>query len=168
LRGGYINAHILDDDNNQRWCTRLTTDRLGLTANQYFAGTTRNPKVHITGNIFKLLITTASYPKDVTVYFVGEPYKLATTETGSKKTSTVTTSNLNVLFHEVLVLMAEVQLRRLRGTERDFAEAKIVQGFVDRSIASLINAGRGEPQTRTAGQFRREADDMLEKRLAVA
>jgi len=162
LRNGYVNSSIIDDDGNERWCERITADRLGLQQNQYTMGTTRSPKIAIISGSLYLYVNL--YPKDLTLYFIGEPYKLAVAASGSGKTQLVATSDLNVLLHDTMVLMAEVQLRRLRATERDIQEAQLVQSFVNQQIQAMIGGAKTEPESNADGQFKREMSEFMEKR----
>ena len=156
LRNGFVNASIIDDDGNKRWCTRITTDKLGVTQNQYMAGSTTDPKVNITSNNFELMVDVGSYPKDVTCYYVGEPYTMAASASGSGKTQVVAICDLNPVMHDLLVLMAEAQLRRLRGTERDTTSALALDKKVTEQIIALARGAKVEVQENTPGQYGRE------------
>lgn len=165
LRNGFINASIIDDDGYVRWCERVATDKIGITENRYFEGTTRDPKCRITGNIFHLLITFTAYPRNTDIYYIGMPYTLATTAAGSGKTQSVATCELNPLMHDLVVLMAEVKLRRMRGDAVDFQQASFVNQFVQQQIQLLVSGAMGEPQTKTFGQFARQQADFMNERF---
>jgi len=165
LRNGFVNASIVDDDDMTRWCTRITTAGMGKTENRYFEGTTRDPKVRIWGNKFYLLISVGGYSRDTTIYYVGMPYTLvASGAAGLGKNTTVTTCDLNPLLHDLIVLLAEVKCRRMRGTESDFAEAQLVSNFAMQQIQLLVQGAINEPQSKTLGQFMRNQMQYMEKK----
>lgn len=164
LRNGFVNASIIDDDGYVRWCERISTDKIGITENRYFEGTTRDPKCRITGHIFHLLISFTSYPRACDVYYIGMPYTLATAASGTDKDQTVATCDLNPLMHDLVVLMAEVKLRRMRGDAVDFTQAQFVSGFVQQQIQLLVSGAMGEPQSKTFGQFARQQADFMQER----
>lgn len=165
LRNGFVNASIIDDDGYTRWCERVATDKLGITENRYFEGTTRDPKCRITGAVFHLLIDFTSYPRNCQIFYIGMPYTLATAAAGSGKTQSVSTCDLNPLMHDLVVLMAEVKLRRMRGDAVDFQQAQFVSGFVQQQIQLLVSGAMGEPQTKTFGQFARQQADFMQDRM---
>lgn len=164
LRNGYINSSILDQDDVTRWIEKIATSKMGITENRYFEGTTRDPKCRITANTYHLLITVGNYPRNVDFYYVGQPYTLATTASGTGKTQLVATCELNPLMHDLVVLMAEVKLRRMRGSDADFQQAQIVSAFVAGQISLLVTGAQGEPEARTVGQFVRKQAEFMQGR----
>lgn len=164
LRNGFVNASIIDDDDVVRWCTRITTANMGRTENRYFEGSTRDPKVRIWENKLYLLISVGGYPRNTTIYYIGMPYALSTTAGGSGKDAIVTTSNLNPLLHDLIVLLAEVKCRRMRGTESDFAEAQLVSNFAMQQVQLLVQGAINEPQSKTLGQFMRNQNSFMQSK----
>lgn len=166
IRNGFINARFVDVDGYTRWVERIAASKLGITENRYFEGTTRDPRCYISGNKLYLLVSVGSYPVNLILTYIGAPKTLATSVTGSGRDATVTTSELNVLFHDLNVLMAEVKLRRMRGDKSDFEQAQFVWQFCQQQIQLLVNGSINEPQTRTVGQFSRNQDNFMVKRTA--
>lgn len=165
LRNGLLNVSIVDDDDYTRFATRVTTDKFGITENRYFEGTTRDPKYRVFGNRLYLLISVGGYPRNATIYYIGQPYDLVTTVTvASGKSQNVTTCDLNIVLHDLVVLLAEVKLRRMRGDDRDFKEAQLVSQFVSQQLSLLISGATGEPQQNTLGQFTRDQEKFMNRR----
>lgn len=164
LRNGYVNARFVDADGYTRWVERIAASKLGITENRYFEGTTRDPRCYISGNKLYLLVSVGSYPIDLILTYIGAPKVLATSVTGSGRDATVTTSELNVLFHDLIVLMAEVKLRRMRGDKTDFEQASFVWNFCQQQMQLLVSGSLNEPQTKTVGQFARNQDNFMVKR----
>jgi hypothetical protein len=165
LRNGYVNASIIDDDGYERFCERIAVRKLGLTENRYYEGTTRDPKIRIFGDTLYLMVSVGGLPRTVTLYYIGQPYKLATVAASSGKNSEVTTCELNPLLHDLVVMMAEVKLRRMRGGNDNFQQAQLVDTFVKQQIQLLVTGAQGEPQVNTFGQFARQQAEFLKKRM---
>lgn len=166
LRNGFVNCNFTDPDGNVRWCERIPTDKMGITENRYFAGTIRDPKCRLFSNKFYVDVSVGYYPLTANIFYVGMPFTLGTTASGTDRDRTVTTCELNPLFHDLIVLMAEVKLRRMRGDKNDFEQAAFVQQFVTQQIQLLVSGSMNEPQTKTTGQFARNQDEFMLKRSA--
>lgn len=165
LRNGFVNASIVDNDGYTRWCTRIPERKIGITENRYNEGTTRDPQIRIFGKKIYLMVSIGDLPRTVDLYYVGQPYGLATTASGTGRDQYVTTCELNPLLHDLIVLMAEVKCRRMRGTPDDFQQAQLVNSFVMQQIQLLATGAQGEPKVGTFGQFTREQNEFMKQRM---
>lgn len=164
LRNGFVNASITDDDGYLRWCERISERKIGITENRYQEGTTRDPKIRIWGNKIYLMITVGALPRALDFYYIGQPYTLATAASSSGRDQAVTTCELNPLLHDLVVLLAEVKLRRMRGGQDNFQQAQLVNSFAQQQIQLLATGAHGEPKVQTFGQFARQQDEFIQKR----
>ncbi len=162
LRNGYINSRI-NISGVDRFPVRYTIDRFGITENSFMAGSDEDPVCRLVTNKYFLDIDVGSYPKNVTIWYVGEPYNMASSASGSGKTQSVATSDLNVLFHDLLVLLAKVELLLSRGTPRDLHEATVANQRASAQIQSLIKGQGSEPKSGSLGQYVRSATEDKEK-----
>lgn len=160
MRNGYVKAYILDDGGVKRWVTKLDSEDVGLTENSYMAGTTRSPKLYITSDLLYLLITTGGYPRTLYLTYIGMPHTLATSASGSGKTQQVATCELNPMYHDLIVMMAEVELRRQRGDASDFNQIQIISQYVSGQLAMLGRAKEPNAKEEAVGQFMRKQQDM--------
>jgi len=145
LRGGLINSRITIGGVD-RFVTRLPLGKIGVQANSFLKGSDEDPVCFIETDLYQLDISAGSYPQTVTIWYVGEPYTMAAAASGSGKTQLVATPDLNVLLHDVIVRIAERELRRGRGTQTDFAEAKEIEAQVNTEIQSLVRGDKTEPK----------------------
>lgn len=155
LRNGLINTR-LTIDGEFKFPVRYGIDKLGYQENSFLKGSDDYPVAYIEDNKYFLDIDVGSYPKNVTFWYIGEPYQLvASGAGGSGPSTTVSTPDLNVIMHDLLAKIAERDLRRGRGDPTDFAEAKQIEAQVNLEIQSLVRGEKVEPQSQTVGQFER-------------
>lgn len=162
LRNGYINSR-LNISGKDKFPVRYTIDRLGITENSFMAGSDEDPVCRIVSNKYFLDIDVGSYPQNVTIWYIGEPYTMAASAAGSGKTQSVATSDLNVVFHDLMVLIAKTELLLGRGTPRDIQEANVSNQRATSQILSLVKGQAGEPKTASIGQYIRKAEESQEK-----
>jgi len=168
LRNGFVNARFTDQDGYTRWVERVAASKLGITENRYFEGTTRDPRCYISGGKLYLLVSVGSYPINLIVTYIGMPFTLGTTASGTARDQVITTCELNPILHDLIVLMAEIKLRRMRGDKSDFEQANFVNQFVQQQIQLLVSGAVNEPQTKTVGQFARNQGDFMMKRQGAS
>jgi len=157
LRNGYINSRVTISGTN-RFVERRSLDKLGLESNSWLAGSDDDPYCYIEGDKYFLNVSVGSYPQTVTYWYVGEPYTLATSASGSGKTQSVATPDLNVLLHSLLTKIAERDLRRGRGDQTDFAQAAEIEKQIMVEIQSLVRGDllESDASSEKVGQFNRE------------
>lgn len=166
LTNGYVNSSMQDPDGVTQWVERMPTSSIGKTGNPFLIGTTGSPKASLFSGTYRLQIDAPDFPVDVTFYYVGEPYALDTIAGGIGKNKTVTTSDLNPLLHDLIVSKAEVQLRRLRGEQRDMAESGLVFQMVEAQINSLKQGESQETKSRDyVGGFLDKNIEIQEKQI---
>lgn len=155
LRNGLINSRITIDG-EFKFPVRYSIDKIGYEENSYLSGSDDYPTCHFVGNKYFLDIDVGSYPKTVTFWYIGEPYSLATTASGSGKTQAVTTPDINVIGHDLIARIAERDLRIGRGDQSDFQEAALIDKMVSEQIIALVRGNVAEPKSDTVGQFERK------------
>lgn len=164
LRNGFINSRITVSG-EFKFVVRYTIDKLGVTQNYYLSGTDEDPTCRIVTNKYYIDLDVGSYPKNVTMWYVGEPYTMAAAATGSGKTQSVATPDLNVIMHDLLAKIAERDLRRGRGDPSDFKEAQEIERQVNLEIQSLVRGQKQTPKSSTVGQFDRAEEEKEEETI---
>lgn len=155
LRNGFINSRITIAG-EFKFPVRYTLDKLGLSENTYLSGSDDYPVSRIENNIYYLDIDVGSYPINVTMWYIGEPFEMAASASGSGKTQKVATSDLNVLMHDLLAKIAERDLRTGRGDPTDFNEAAFIDKQVNEQILALVQGQKMTPKSGTIGQWQRK------------
>ena len=149
-RNGYISSRVIVQG-RERYITRLPQSKIGLINNQYFRGNDWTPKCYIEGNVYKLLIDMGSYPKTVTMSYVSVPASISATSQ----------PQVNAGFHDVLLVMAEIELRR--SIDEIEQAAALQQMIVLPTIQLIASGGVNEPKSHTLGQTQRDRQMVLEK-----
>lgn len=157
LRNGFVNSRIVIDG-EYKFPVRYSIDRFGMTENRFLSGSNDYPVCRIVSDKYYLDIDVGSYPIDVTMWYVGQPYTLAAAVSGSGKTQSVATPDLNVIMHDVLVKIAHRDLLRHRGDQTDFAQAREVEQQVTLEIQSLVRGQQLTPKSGTVGQYSRKQE----------
>lgn len=133
-------------------CTLASTTRypvptsiasIGVTQNRFMGGDNSNPLRYIWNN--KLFVLADSYPITTNIYYIGRPYTLGTSSSGSGKTQVVDTPDINVSMHQLLVKMAKVKLLSMRSEEKDLAEIQLTNNEITININSIIEGAIGNP-----------------------
>jgi hypothetical protein len=157
MTNGYVLSRITVDGEYE-YPTRLSADRIGITQNYYFAGIDEDPIIYFQGGKLFILVSIGSYPVSVQFTYIGEPYTLATSASGSGPSQSVATPDLNPLMHDLITKIAQRDLLRYRGDATDFKEAQEIERQVTLEIQSLAMGEKASPKSSTLGQHEREEE----------
>lgn len=142
-RNGYINSKCTLDG-YERYITRLPSTKIGLSQNQFIAGNNWSPTCYILNNVYYLQVSQGSYPVNVTIFYVSTPDDID----GS------TEPVVNIIYHDLLCLMAESHLRR---SIDDYEQSMFIEQNLIMPLIQAVAIGQtSEPQSRTIAQYMRD------------
>jgi len=148
-RNGYISSRVTTGG-KVRYVTRMPQSKVGMLGNQYFRGNDWTPKCYIEGDVYRLMISMGSYPKNVTLSYIAVPDKI------TSSTSPV----ISAAFHDILAIMAEEHLRR--GIDEFEQAAYLRQAIIVPVIGKVASGGAKEPKSHTMGQYMRDRQNATE------
>lgn len=128
-----------------RYPKEISVAQLGETVNRYKVGDNENPLRYVWANRLFLLVSTGSYPVSSSIFYIGRPYTLGITSSGSGKSTVVSTPEINVSMHQVIAQMAKVKLLAMRAEQRDLVEIQVEQQSIERNVNSLIEGIIAKP-----------------------
>lgn len=151
LRNGFINSRITING-EFKYPVRYGIDSIGKSENTFLKGSDEFPVCRIITNKYYIELDVGSYPINVTMWYIGQPYELSDSESGSRKTSIISTPGINIIMHDLLALIAKRNLLLSRGDQLDIQEANITNGLISNNILSLVAGQEKEPKSTTTGQ----------------
>lgn len=162
MNNGLINTRI-NLDGIDRFPVRYALDDYGLTENSFLAGSDDFPVIRIDRNKIYLDVSVGRYPLNIDIWYVGEPYTLATSASGNGKTQSVATPDLNIMMHDLIALIAQRRLLIGRGDLTDIQQAALLKRDIDEQINALARGQDITPKSETLGQFNRMEEDAAQR-----
>lgn len=160
LTNGFAALQVLLN-NKLPWCKKITLSNIGLEMNKYKAGTNVRPHIYIFSNILFLLADIGIFPVASTIYYIGEPFTLGIASGGSGKNQVVSTPDINVAFHQLLIKMAEVKLLNQRNDDKDVRRIQLKMLEIDSEFRHIVTGKIGEigDKEPKGGEFHRESKE---------
>jgi len=140
---GFMSAQVTLDGEDQ-WCVRYTTDQKTMKQNRYLRGNNEYPVIRFEGGKMYVDIDNASYPTDVTLYYIKTPSTIA---------DEATEPDVDDILHDTIVLFAEAECRRMAD---DFVQAAKILEEANSNLALLARGSAASIKSGTPGQYLRE------------
>lgn len=151
VENGYISAFAtLSGD--VRYFTKVSPTQIGREGNAYTKGTNIEPKLYMFGGKINLLIDTG-FSLTTTFNFIGKPYGLVlSSPTSAGKDSTVTVSDLSIIFHDAVVQYAAAECFAFRSDENDLRRYQLYTSMAESMISDVVMGILGSPSEKQPAQ----------------